>query len=247
MAGSASVAIIISRDEPMPPKLVPTSMPASASSARAAPSSATSATDVGRPVEHQARSEALRTRAAATQVKGEDQVGRIERKATGALGDHRVFAQQLSQVEIALQQRRALAAHQPRLDPAYDADGERRDQQHEGHLGALRQELHDEVAGHVVTAAMAEQDDEGSEHQHEVAPDGEELQRIQALGRGRGRPGRAPRRAHARHGRPAPLKTAPAGCRREAASRRFPRCKGRSAVHAAQRLGEARGGVLRGR
>jgi hypothetical protein len=44
MAGSARVAIIISRDEPMPPKLVPTSMPASASSARAAPSSATSAT-----------------------------------------------------------------------------------------------------------------------------------------------------------------------------------------------------------
>ena len=44
MAGSARLAIIISRDEPMPPKLVPMSMPASAMKARAAPSNATSAT-----------------------------------------------------------------------------------------------------------------------------------------------------------------------------------------------------------
>jgi hypothetical protein len=62
------VAIIISRDEPMPPKLVPTSMPASASSARAAPSSATSATTSA--AQLNIRPEAkLGTRAAATQVK----------------------------------------------------------------------------------------------------------------------------------------------------------------------------------
>ena len=67
MAGSASVAIIISRDEPMPPKLVPTSMPASASRARAAPSSATSATTSA--AQLNIRPEAkLGTRAAATQV-----------------------------------------------------------------------------------------------------------------------------------------------------------------------------------
>ncbi len=41
IAGSASEAIIISRLEPMPPKLVPTSSPASASTKRALPSSAT--------------------------------------------------------------------------------------------------------------------------------------------------------------------------------------------------------------
>ena len=41
IAGSASEAIIISRLEPMPPKLVPTSSPASASMKRALPSSAT--------------------------------------------------------------------------------------------------------------------------------------------------------------------------------------------------------------
>ncbi len=41
IAGSASEAIIISRLEPIPPKLVPTSSPASASMKRALPSSAT--------------------------------------------------------------------------------------------------------------------------------------------------------------------------------------------------------------
>ena len=40
MAGSASEAIIISREEPMPPKLVPMSMPASARAKRALPSRA---------------------------------------------------------------------------------------------------------------------------------------------------------------------------------------------------------------
>ena len=43
MAGSASDAIIISRDDPMPPNAVPTSMPASARVKRAVPSSATMA------------------------------------------------------------------------------------------------------------------------------------------------------------------------------------------------------------
>ena len=41
IAGSASVAIMTSRLEPMPPKLVPTSIPASARKKRALPSSAT--------------------------------------------------------------------------------------------------------------------------------------------------------------------------------------------------------------
>ena len=68
IAGSASVAIIISREEPMPPKLVPTSMPASASRARAAPRSATSATASA--AQLNMRPEAnVGMRAAATQVK----------------------------------------------------------------------------------------------------------------------------------------------------------------------------------
>src|SRR5579863_9295726 len=40
MAGSASEAIMTSREEPMPPKLVPTSSPARARKKRALPSSA---------------------------------------------------------------------------------------------------------------------------------------------------------------------------------------------------------------
>ncbi len=43
IAGSASDAIIISREAPMPPNAVPTSMPASASAKRAVPSNATMA------------------------------------------------------------------------------------------------------------------------------------------------------------------------------------------------------------
>ena len=43
IAGSASAAIMTSRLEPMPPKLVPTSIPASARKKRALPSSATMA------------------------------------------------------------------------------------------------------------------------------------------------------------------------------------------------------------
>ena len=43
IAGSASEAIITSRLDPMPPKLVPTSIPASARKNRAEPSSATMA------------------------------------------------------------------------------------------------------------------------------------------------------------------------------------------------------------
>ena len=43
IAGSASEAIIISRDEPIPPNAVPTSMPASARAKRPVANSATSA------------------------------------------------------------------------------------------------------------------------------------------------------------------------------------------------------------
>ena len=49
IAGSASEAIIISRDEPMPPKLVPTSMPASASSEAGAAEQRDDGDQVGRP------------------------------------------------------------------------------------------------------------------------------------------------------------------------------------------------------
>src|SRR5215467_1036268 len=67
IAGSANDAIIISREEPMPPNAVPTSMPASASVKRAVPRRATMAMrsadqENNRPVAYDG------TSAAATQV-----------------------------------------------------------------------------------------------------------------------------------------------------------------------------------
>src|SRR6202047_4227589 len=74
IAGSARAAIITSRLAPMPPKLVPTSIPASARKKRALPSRATiairSAVQLNnRPVAN------VGTRAAATQVGAKDQEG----------------------------------------------------------------------------------------------------------------------------------------------------------------------------
>ena len=67
IAGSASEAIITSRLEPMPPKAVPTSMPASARKKRALPSSAMMAM---RSADHENMSPVAKvgTSAAATQV-----------------------------------------------------------------------------------------------------------------------------------------------------------------------------------
>jgi hypothetical protein len=67
IAGSASAAIMTSRLEPIPPKLVPTSMPASARKKRALPSSATMA--IRSAVQLNKRPVAkVGTRAAATQI-----------------------------------------------------------------------------------------------------------------------------------------------------------------------------------
>ena len=67
MAGSAKDAIIISRELPIPPKLVPTSMPASARKKRALPRSATIA--IRSTAQWKIRPVAkVGTRAAATQV-----------------------------------------------------------------------------------------------------------------------------------------------------------------------------------
>ena len=67
IAGSASEAIITSRLDPMPPKLVPTSMPASARKKRALPRSAMMAM---RSADHENRRPARKvgTNEAATQV-----------------------------------------------------------------------------------------------------------------------------------------------------------------------------------
>ena len=120
IAGSASVAIIISRDEPMPPKLVPTSMPASASRARAAPRSATSATASAAQLNMRPEAK-VGTKAAATQVKAKIGVGCGAEEPGGVFGDDRFLAQQLDQVAVGLKQWRPLPAHEAGLDPPRDA------------------------------------------------------------------------------------------------------------------------------
>ena len=67
IAGSARDAIIISRLEPMPPKLVPTSMPASARKKRALPSRAAMAMRSAVPLKSRPVAK-VGTRAAATHV-----------------------------------------------------------------------------------------------------------------------------------------------------------------------------------
>ena len=68
IAGSASEAIIISRLEPMPPKLVPTSMPGQRQEEARAAEERDNDDEVGRPAEHADRCAKVGTSAAATQV-----------------------------------------------------------------------------------------------------------------------------------------------------------------------------------
>ena len=109
IAGSASEAIITSRLEPMPPKAVPTSMPASARKKRALPRSAMMAM---RSADHENMSPVAKvgTSAAATQVRGEDQVGRGAEQPRGVVGEHHLLAQQPEEVAIRLEERRPLPA-----------------------------------------------------------------------------------------------------------------------------------------
>ena len=83
IAGSASEAIIISRLEPMPPKLVPTSSPASARKKRALPSSAMMAM---RSADQENSSPVAKvgTSAAATQVAAKIEIGSGAKQPGGA-------------------------------------------------------------------------------------------------------------------------------------------------------------------
>ena len=75
IAGSASEAIITSRLEPMPPKLVPTSMPASARKKRALREQRDDGDEIGGPAEHQPGGE-RRHQGGRDPGRGEDQIGR---------------------------------------------------------------------------------------------------------------------------------------------------------------------------
>ena len=68
IAGSASEAIITSRLEPMPPKLVPTSMPGERQEEARAAEQRDDGDQIGRPARTSARCAKVGTSAAATQV-----------------------------------------------------------------------------------------------------------------------------------------------------------------------------------
>ena len=56
---------------------------------------------------------------------------------------------QPDEVAVRLDQRRSLAAQQPRLDLAHEADEERRERQHQQHLCGLHREVEDH--GHIAS------------------------------------------------------------------------------------------------
>ena len=101
IAGSASEAIITSRLEPMPPKLVPTSSPASARKKRALPSSAMMAMRSA-DQENMSPVRKVGTSDAATQVAAKIEVGNDAEQPRGVLGQHHLLAHEPHEVAIGL-------------------------------------------------------------------------------------------------------------------------------------------------
>ena len=91
IAGSASEAIITSRLEPMPPKLVPTSSPASARKKRALPSSAMMAMRSADQREQQPAAEGRHQRGR-DPGGGEDEIGDDAEQPGGVVGQHHLLA-----------------------------------------------------------------------------------------------------------------------------------------------------------
>ncbi len=178
MAGSASEAIITSRLEPMPPKLVPTSMPAKRQEKPRAGQKRDDGDEVGRPAEHQPGGEGG-NQGRGHPGGGDDQIGRDAEQPAGVFRQHRLFAQQPQQIAIGLEKRRAAAAQQPRLDLAHEPGQRRRKRQHQQHLRALDGEIADQ--SHI--AATNNKQDQEDEDQHQIAPDGQELEMIEPFRR----------------------------------------------------------------
>ena len=116
IAGSASEAIITSRLEPMPPKLVPTSRPASARKKRALPSSAMMAM---RSADQENRSPVRKvgTSEAATQVAAKIEIGNDAEQPRGVLRQHDLLAHEPHEIAIGLDQRRPLPAQEAAPSP----------------------------------------------------------------------------------------------------------------------------------
>ena len=103
------MAIIISREEPSPPKLVPTSIAASARSARAAPISATSATTSAAQLNISPDAK-VGTSAVGDPGERENEVGRGPEEPGGIPGEDRVLADELQEIAVASGSRADLGA-----------------------------------------------------------------------------------------------------------------------------------------
>ena len=143
IAGSASEANIISRLEPIPPKLVPTSMPTSARKKRAEPSSAVIAMRSADPAELQASGK-CRNQRRGYPGGGEDHVGTAAEQPGRVLGEYDLLADQPQQIAVGLKKRRPAPAQQARLDLARIAEQQRRQHEHQDHLRTLRDEFEDQ-------------------------------------------------------------------------------------------------------
>ena len=216
IAGSASDAIITSRLDPIPPKLVPTSSPASARKKRALPSSATMAMRSAdqlniSPVAN------VGTKAAATQVPANIMIGHDAEQPRCTFRQHHLLAHESNEVAVGLDERRAAAAQEPGLRLAHKSSQQRCQQQHQQHLCALQEQFGD--YGH--SGEHQEKQDEHEEDQAEISTDGQELQTIE-LRRPQTRlpPTTGAYSASQIRSRNS-TSGAPGGCRRAAASRQF--------------------------
>ena len=108
MAGSAIVAIITSRLEPMPPKLVPISSPASARRKRGGTEQGDDGDEIGGPGEDEPRGEGRHERGA-NPGRGEDKIRNGAEQPGRIVGEDHFLAQEPDEVAIGLEEGRALA------------------------------------------------------------------------------------------------------------------------------------------
>ena len=133
IAGSASAAISISRDAPMPPKAVPTSIAASARKKRARGEQAGDHHDVGEAGGGQGH--AQQGHAGGGEQGGrEHHIGRGAKQRRGAVRHARLLGEALAQIAQRLDHGRAAPVLQPRLHLAHPAGKERPEQGIEEHL-----------------------------------------------------------------------------------------------------------------
>ncbi len=144
IAGSARVANIASRLAPKPPKLVPTSMPASDQREAPEAEQRDDGDEVGGPGEQQAGREGRHQRRG-DPGRGEDEVGRDAEQRGGAVGDDRLLAGEPVEVAIGLHdgapRRRVSRAFALRTSPV-SSRRERDDQRHLQELENERSALH---------------------------------------------------------------------------------------------------------